>query len=378
LTAGSRLDRNRRIPYSGPQETACMNVELRQPVHAPKSQSRLDIVDCDIHPKNSLEDLRPYLSNRWWDHLQTYGLRPRHGFVKGYPFPKMTPLATRRDAWPPGGGEPGSDLDFMRTQHLDHYGIAHGIMNLLAPSGQGVQNADLSAALAFATNECQLERFSRRERRLKASVVVPYEDAEASAREIRRRAGDRSFAQVLLLSRTSEALGRKRYWPIYEAAVEAALPVGIHAFGYSGFAMTNGGWPSFYIEEASEHATSAQAIVTSMIMEGLFERHRDLKIVLIECGLGWLPALGWRLDKHWKRLREEVPHLTRAPSEYIREHFFVTTQPMEETEDPSHVLDAMRWIGIERLLFASDYPHWDFDDPAMAIPPRALPRTSGA
>jgi predicted TIM-barrel fold metal-dependent hydrolase len=346
-----------------------MNVELRQPVRTRPSQSRLDIIDCDIHPKNSLEDLRPYLSNRWWDHLQTYGLRPRHGFVKGYPFPKMTPLATRRDAWPPGGGEPGSDLDFMRAQHLDHYGIAHGIMNPLAPSGQGVQNAELSAALAFATNECQLERFARREPRLKASVVVPYEDAEASAREIRRRAGDRSFAQVLLLSRTSEALGRKRYWPIYEAAVEAGLPVGVHAFGYSGFAMTNGGWPSFYIEEASEHATSAQAVVTSMIMEGLFERYRDLKIVLIECGFGWLPALGWRLDKHWKRLREEVPHLTRAPSEYIREHFFVTTQPMEETDDPSHAVDAMRWIGIERILFASDYPHWDFDDPVMAIPP---------
>ena len=347
-----------------------MNVELRQPMRAQEGRaaSRLDIVDCDIHPKNSLDDLRPYLSNRWWDHLQTYGLRPRHGFAKGYPFPKMTPLAARRDAWPPGGGDPGTDVDFMREQHLDRYGIAHGVMNPLAPSGQGEQNAELSAALAFASNECQLERFTRRDQRLKASVVVPYEDAQASAREIRRRAGDRSFAQVLLLSRTSEALGRKRYWPIYEAAVETGLPVGIHAFGYSGFAMTNGGWPSFYIEEASEHATSAQAVVTSMIMEGLFERYRNLKVVLIECGFGWLPALGWRLDKHWKRLRQAVPHLTRAPSEYIREHFYVTTQPMEETEDPSHAVDAMRWIGIERLLFASDYPHWDFDDPVMAIP----------
>jgi predicted TIM-barrel fold metal-dependent hydrolase len=174
---------------------------------------------------------------------------------------------------------------------------------------------------------------------------------------------------VMMLSRSSEALGRKRYWPIYEAAVEAGLPVGIHAFGYSGWAMTNGGWPSFYIEEVSEHATSAQAVVSSMVMEGLFERYRDLKVVMIECGFGWLPALGWRLDKHWNRMRDEVPHLTRPPSEYIREHFYVSTQPMEETEDPTHVLDAMRWIGFDRILFASDYPHWDFDDPVMAIPP---------
>ena len=200
-------------------------------------------------------------------------------------------------------------------------------------------------------------------------MVVPYEDPEASAQEIRRRAGDKNFVQVLLLSRTAEALGRKRYWPIFEAAVEAGLPVGIHAFGYSGWAMTGTGWPSFYLEETTEHATSAQTVVTSMVMEGLFERLPALKIIMIECGFGWLPSLGWRLDKLWKTMRDEVPHLTRPPSEYIREHFYVSTQPMEETEDPAHLLDTMRWIGLDRILFATDYPHWDFDDPVMAIPP---------
>jgi uncharacterized protein len=344
-----------------------MNLEVRSPQRA--QTAGVGIVDCDIHPRTTLEDLRPFLSNRWWDYLQTYGRRSRHGYVAGYPYPKMTPSASRRDAWPPGGGLPGSDLGFMQEQHLDTYGIAHGILNPLQPSGQGDVNDALSAAMAFAINESQLERWTRREPRLKASVIVPYEDAEASRQEILRRAGDRSFAQVMMLSRTAEALGRKRYWPIYEAAVEVGLPVGIHAFGYSGWAMTNTGWPSFYIEEVSEHATSAQAVVMSMIFEGLFERYPDLKIALIECGFGWLPALGWRLDKHWKRMRDEVPHLTRAPSEYIREHFYVTTQPMEETEDPTHVLDAMRWIGFDRILFASDYPHWDFDDPVMALPP---------
>jgi predicted TIM-barrel fold metal-dependent hydrolase len=278
-------------------------------------------------------------------------------------------IELRQPVRAPSGGGPGSDLAFMQEQHLDHYGIEFGVLNPLAPSGQGDQNSDFSAALAYANNEAQLARWTRPDKRLRASVVVPYEDAEASAREIRRRAGDPNFAQVLLLSRTAEASGRKRYWPIFEAAVEAGLPVGIHAFGYSGWAMTNGGWPSFYIEEVTEHATSAQAVVTSMIMEGLFERYRELKIVLTECGFGWLPALGWRLDRNWKRMRDEVPHLTRAPSEYIREHFYVTTQPMEEAEDPTHVLDAMRWIGMDHILFASDYPHWDFDDPFMAIPP---------
>jgi hypothetical protein len=200
-------------------------------------------------------------------------------------------------------------------------------------------------------------------------VLVPYEDGGASATEIRRRAGDKRFAHVLLMSRTSELPGKRRYWPIYEAAVEAGLPVAFHVFGYSGWAMTNSGWPSFYIEEMTEHATSCQALVTSMIVEGVLERFPDLKVVLIEAGFAWLPALGWRLDKHWKRLRDEVPHLARAPSEYIREHFWVSTQPMEEPEEAEHVLDVMEWIGWDKILFASDYPHWDFDDPFLALPP---------
>jgi uncharacterized protein len=50
-------------------------------------------------------------------------------------------------------------------------------MNPLQPSGQGDMNGELSAAMAFAINESQLERWNRREPRLKASVIVPYEDA---------------------------------------------------------------------------------------------------------------------------------------------------------------------------------------------------------
>jgi predicted TIM-barrel fold metal-dependent hydrolase len=344
-----------------------MNIEVRQPARAQKT--RYGIVDCDIHPKMLIEEYRKHLSNQWWSYLQTYGLRPRHGFTKSYPMPKITPQAARRDAWPPGGGMPGSDLDFMREQLLDLYDMDYGILNPLQPTAQGDQNPEFSAAMAFAANEQQLERWTTRDKRLKASVVVPYENPEASKAEIKRRAGSKDFAQVFMLSRTAEAHGRRRYWPIYEAAVEAGLPVGIHVFGYSGWAMTNSGWPSFYIEEMTEHATGQQAVVASMIFEGLFEQYRDLKVVLIESGFGWLPALGWRLDKHWERMRDEVPHVKRPPSEYIRQHFWVSTQPMEEAEEPDHVLDAMRWIGFDRILFASDYPHWDFDDPVLALPP---------
>jgi len=345
-----------------------MNMEVRAKERA--QSSKLSIIDCDFHPRFSQERMKPFLSNQWWSYLQTYGGRQRHGMGKSYCYPKIAPQASRRDSWPPRGGVPGSDLDFCREQHLDFYGIDYGILTPLGQStGNGDQNVELSIALASAANEVQLADWNAKEPRLKPSIVVPYEDGVASAAEVRKRAKNPEFKQVFLLSRMAEAAGRKRYWPIYEAAVEAGLPVGIHAFGYGGWPLTSSGYPSFYIEEMSEHGTGAQSMVTSMIIEGIFERWPELKIVLIECGFGWLPALGWRLDKHWKRLKDEVPHLKKAPSEYIREHFWVTTQPMEETDTPEHLLEVMSWIGFDRIMFSSDYPHWDFDDPFTCLPP---------
>ncbi|MGZ3408759.1 MAG: amidohydrolase family protein [Xanthobacteraceae bacterium] len=343
-------------------------------VHAPAPardhNTKLGLIDVDIHPRpKSPADLKPYMSPQWWDHLQMFGSRRRHGYVKGHPYPKAHPADGQRlDAWTPDGGMPGSDLDFMRKQHLDVYGVDFGIMNPLGLSGQGDQSRGLSAALSSATNDWQLEAWNKPEPRLKASIVVPYEDAEASVLEIKKHAGDKRFAHVMLLSRTAEALGRPRYWPIYQAAVEAGLPIGIHVFGYSGWTATPTGFPSFYVEEMTEHSASTSSLVTSMIMEGVFERFPTLKIVLIEAGFAWLPSLGWRMDRNWKRLKAEVPHLKLAPSEYMRKHFWVSTQPMEEPEHPADLVDIMGWIGWDRILFASDYPHWDYDDPVIALP----------
>ena len=59
----------------------------------------------------------------------------------------------------------------------------------------------------------------------------------------------------------------------------------------------------------------------------------------------------------------------RRPSEYVREHVWFTTQPIEEPDDPKQLVWAIEQAGIgNRLLFATDYPHWDFDSPKQALP----------
>jgi predicted TIM-barrel fold metal-dependent hydrolase len=336
--------------------------ELQKPV-------KLAIADCDIHPypKSVEKELYPFMEKRWHAHFETYGLLRRQGYQSGPAYPKGQPDAARRDAYPPSGGKPGSDLGFMREQLLDPHNVQLGILNPLQ-SGQGLQNADFAAAYCHAVNEWQVASWTSQEPRLKASILVNYEDAAGAAAEIDKRAGDPNFAQVLLLSRTAEPLGNRRYWPIYEAAQRANLPVGIHAFGYGGDPITAGGWASFYIEEMVGHSQASQSVLISLVTEGVFARFPHLRVVLVESGFAWLPPVAWRLDKLWKRLKDETPHLTRLPSEYIRDHVWLTTQPMEEPQPRQHLADAIEWIGWDKLLFATDYPHWDYDDPERALP----------
>ena len=346
-----------------------MTVETRpQPETA--AMSRLAIADCDIHhsPRDGMRGLYPYLEARWRDHLETFGSLPRQAFQNGPAYPKSQPDASRRDAWPPGGGRPGSDLDFMRTQHLDAHNIALGVLAMIRPHPGSFMNGYLAGAVASAMNRWQVAEWTGLEPRLKASLLIPYEDGAASAAEIRHWAGHKDYVQVLMLSRTAEPAGQKRYWPIYEAASEVGWPVGVHAFGFGGYPVSGSGWPSYYLEDMVGHAQSCQTMLTSMVLEGIFERFPRLKIVVIEAGFGWLPALCWRLDKLFLRLRAELPHLKRLPSEYLRDHVWLTSQPMEEPANRLQALDAIGWMGWDRLLFATDYPHWDYDDPAMVLP----------
>src|SRR2546423_15045347 len=159
----------------------------------------------------------------------------------------------------------------MQKQHLDPNNVALGVLNPLN-TGQGLRNQDLSAALATAINDWQIDKWTSKDSRLKGSVVVANEDGPAAAAEIRKRAGDKNFVQVLLLSRNVEPLGQRPYWPISEVPEEAGLPVGVHAFGFGGNPITASGWPSYYIEGMGGHSQCQQTPLARLVFEGIFER----------------------------------------------------------------------------------------------------------
>ncbi|WP_170304524.1 amidohydrolase family protein [Microlunatus speluncae] len=337
--------------------TAALVSAVKRPRHA--------IIDCDIHNTVSADSLDRFLPERWLRHKRTFGGRQHTGAV----YPKQSPGGgARRDSWPPSGMLPGADLDFMRVQHLDPMNVEFGILNCL--SGAGTQlNAEYSAVLSTATNEWQIAEWFEKDQRLRGGIIVPAEDGELAAAEIDRMAGHPGFVQVLLVARTAEPLGRRKYWPIYRAAERHGLPVGIHfGGGGRGVPVSAAGWPSYYLEDHVSMSQAFQAHVVSLVIEGVFERFPKLRIALIEGGFAWLPPLAWRLDAHVARLADEVPHLTRKPSDYIRDHLWVTTQPIEEPHRPRDLHTVFEQLGgVDKVMFSTDYPHWDFDSPTGAF-----------
>jgi len=335
-----------------------------QPARDAAVEREVTLVDTDIHPMMLEQSLQERLGERWWHRYRDFGVR-----IAPPPaiYPRVRNSGYRVDAWPEGGF-PGSDLELLRRQLLDEHGVGYGLLNPLQGQVWGADAPELAAALCRALNDWILEEWLDPEPRLLGSICVPFEHPDLAVREIERCAGDRRFAHVLLPASAESPLGNRRYWPIYAAASEAGLPVAIHTAGIE--QHRGAGWPSYYLEEHVWNGNVMAAGIMSLICAGVFERLPALRVVLQETGISWAAATMWALDSAWELLGEEVPHLQQAPSELFRERFWFTTQPIEEPEEPEHLALAFEHLGMgDRIMFATDYPHWDFDAPKQALPP---------
>lgn len=327
-------------------------------------RARPALVDGDFHNElNTIKDLYPYLSHRWQEHIETHGLRGPQGAY----YPRF--MDHREDARPPSGRVSGSEVGHSAKDYLDPYNVAYAVCIPLNPSARQM-NVELGAALARAVNDWQINEWLDKEPRLRASIAIAHEDPLSAVAEIERVAHDKRFVQVQFTGRPQEPMGRRKYWPIYEAAERNGLHIMSHAFGSYGNPITGTGWASFYLEDHVGPAQAMQGNIVSLVAEGVFEAFPRLKLVSVENGFGWIPSLMWRMDSAWSLLKSEIPHLRRAPSEYIRERVYLTTQPVEEPHKPGQFSHLLEHFGdmVDHILFASDYPHWDSDDPDFAVP----------
>jgi predicted TIM-barrel fold metal-dependent hydrolase len=324
------------------------------------------IFDADVHHQyTSLDALAPYMPDG--------DLTPYYAPGSGLHNPGG---AYRLDAVPPGGGVPGSDPAFLAAEHLDRYGIEYAILNPASFLGvAGLPNADLVADLAHATNDWTIAEWLPVDDRFLGAIIVSLRDAGRAADEIRRVGAHPRMVQVTVTS-TPCLLGHRSLHPVYEACEELGLPLNIHVGGAETGVSSGSysvGAPSSILEFHFGMCVPAQQHLASVVVEGIFERFPNMTVIFNEFGTAWLPFVMWRLDTEHRSSHHTAPWLNRLPSEYIREFVRFTTQPLEEPENPKDLVTLLSLVGAQDLLlYSSDYPHWDAENPdSLAL--RAFP-----
>lgn len=322
-------------------------------------------IDCDVHPTvPGMKVLLPYLEPHWQEQVIDRSI----DHLISISYPPNAPITARPDF-----REAGLTQENLLKQVFGKWGATRAILNC----NYGVQlvhNADMAIAFTKALNDWLEQEWLAKDARLAASIILPMQDIDACLDEIERRAPNRQFVQAMVLANGETPLGKRRYWPIFRELEKREIPLGIHAGSSYHNPVTSLGWPNYYAEDYAAQSLGFQAQLASLITEGVFVKYPGLRVVLIESGVTWLPGFIWRLGKFWRGVRREVPWMDRPPGDYVRDHVRMTAQPVDAPDDAAILEKLIDQIQCDDfLLYASDYPHWQFDGDEV-MPPNIPPR----
>lgn len=330
---------------------------------AVRSTSDLDtVVDSDVHLTERQSDVLPYIESPF-DEMLSRSKGDDYGYLSNlYPAPGfLTPVTTGKvqsdSVRSPEDVKRG--MEMLNTDRV----VLTPTQNLYLAC---VHHDDLAAALATAYNEYLLDTYIDPGEGLYGAVVVAPQKPERAAEEIDDRADEPGIIAAFVPGGgVQPPLGNDRYHPIYEACESAGLPLMMH--NAAGAMMKNFpnqffGLNRYLSTHVPSHAMQHMVNLTDMLTQGIPVRFPDLDFVVQEAGIGWIPYLARRFDQEFSGKREDAPMLDRPPSEYLRDRFYFTSQPLEGANEPEYVEYMVRLMdGGERLMFSSDYPHLDFD-----------------
>jgi 5-carboxyvanillate decarboxylase len=260
------------------------------------------------------------------------------------------------------------DIGAGRIEQMDQAGIDVQLLSLTAPGVQ-VFDTDTATRLATESNDALAEAIARFPKRLAGLAAVAPQDPEKAADEI-ARAKRLGLCGVIINSHThGEYLDNQKFWPIFEAAEALDMPIYLHPREPSpslidpflDYGLYFAGWG--FAVEAGLHAMR-------LIMSTVFTRFPNLRMVLGHMGEG-IPFWLGRIDNRYLLQTRigAVARLPRLPSEYFLDNFLITTSGVT---DPAVLRLCIDAVGVERILFAADYPYESMMDAVRFLDNAAL------
>ncbi len=301
------------------------------------------IIDGDGHVIEFDDQIIPYLTHKYpEDSLRNYYLFPTlDGWRRGM---AGRPLGYDAAGW-------GTFLDQAKIDATVLYPTT-------ALAFAFAKDPVWAADLAHAYNNWVADSFLRQDSRLKAVAVLPVQDPQAAARELRYAVEELGMVGGLLPTPGLRIpYGDRAFDPLYHEAESLGTMLAVH-----GASRRDGiGIGLDYIQGGSHtegfvlsHLFGQMSQFTNMILERVWERFPGLKVVFLEAGCGWVPYLMERIDRRTRKLASK--QVRNSPIYFHA-----------ELEEEYVLLPALNFVGDDRFIYASDYPHETHEDAIEAL-----------
>ena len=188
--------------------------------------------------------------------------------------------------------------------------------------------------------------------------------------EIERWDGDSRMVQVVVALESHHPYGQRQSEPVWEACAAKKLPLALMADEGGGTELqpTAAGYCRYFIEYAVISPLSRYHHLLSFIVEGVFERLPDLRVVFVDGGSDVVWPIAWRTDNDWRGIRFETPWVKRLPTDYLIRQCSLLVSPLEGPHQLGLIDDWAEIGNLGRLcLYGSRYPRRNYYSASEAI-----------
>jgi predicted TIM-barrel fold metal-dependent hydrolase len=266
--------------------------------------------------------------------------------------PRKTSEEAKTDQGRPGGSDPHARLTEMLTDGVN----AEVLYPTLGLRLFGLDDAKLQEACFRVFNDWLIEYCQIANARLLGVACIPIYDTDVAIKELERcKKNGLAGALIWQAPHPDLPLYSDHYERFWTACEELDMPISLHILtghNYSKMGLDRSGVES-YRGSVNLKTVDAMNALFDLTFYGILHRHPNLKIVIVENEIGWIPFTLQQWDYYYRRFRESnPPPIDHEPSWYFNRQVYATF-----FNDPAGAKNFNWGWGIDQCMWSNDYPH---------------------